>query len=70
MNKIICEKNKKTDLNLYFKYDKRNNKHKVNLIPIIFDYNYLILNLFLLIPYIIITIFDFILFFYSSIDLP
>jgi hypothetical protein len=47
-----------------------NTKNKVNLVPIIFDYNYLILNLFLLIPYIIITIFDFILFFYSSIDLP
>lgn len=61
---------KKPDLNFYYKYDKINNKNKVNLVPIIFDYNYLILNLFLLIPYIIITIFDFILFFYSSIDLP
>jgi hypothetical protein len=60
--------NKKTDLNLYFKYDKRNNKHKVNLIPIIFDYNYLIVNLFLLIPYILILYF--ILFFYSSKDFP
>jgi hypothetical protein len=61
---------KKPNLNFYYKYDKSNNKNKVNLVPIIFDYNYLILNLFLLIPYIIITIFDFILFFYSSIDLP
>ena len=64
------KKTKKPYLNLYYKYVKRNNKNKVNLVPIIFDYNYLILNLFLLIPYIIITIFDFILFFYSSIDLP
>ena len=61
---------KKPNLNFYYKYDKRNNKNKVNLVPIIFYYNYLILNLFLLIPYIIITIFDFILLFYSSIDLP
>jgi hypothetical protein len=62
--------NKKTDLNLYFKYDKRNNKHKVNLIPIIFDYNYLIVNFFLLIPYLLITIIYFFLFFYSSKDFP
>ena len=33
----------------------------INLVPIIFDYNYLIVNLFLLIPYILITVFYFIL---------
>ena len=32
---------KKPDLNFYYKYDKSNNKNKVNLVPIIFDYNYL-----------------------------
>jgi hypothetical protein len=61
---------KKPDLNFYYKYDKRNNKNKVYLVPIIFDYNYLILNLFLLIPYLLMIIFDFILFFHSSKDLP
>ena len=36
-------KKQKTDLNLYCKYDKRNNELKVSLVPIIFYYNYLIL---------------------------
>lgn len=61
-------KKQKTDLNLYCKYDKRNNELKVSLVPIIFYYNYLILNLFLLIPYILILYL--ILFFYSPEDLP